>query len=1476
MSVLKVIVRLSVLLCFLICFLVPQQTKASHAAGGELIYEWVSDSTYRFIFKFYRDCGGVPEPNSVSMCYSNSCNATSGNLTLTKMTSLPNGGSNGQQVSTGCANTKNKCDSAASTIPGYREWWYSNTFTLPSRCTSWRFYVGVNARNPSQNLVGTGVFYVEAILNNQDVQDNSSPTFSVKPVPFVCINQSYNYNNGGVDPNNDSMTFEVITPLQIGGGCPSNPVSKTYATKTPSLGLPSNPFQTNNTFLLDTITGQLTFTPSELGAQTVTIKVKEYRNGVLIGSVMRDIQVQVIMCTSTTPTVSTDPTTLTGSQFINNRVVGCAGKPLTFCYDIKSTDTAANLVVTDNHTAAAPGSSTSYANAPSDSVRGCFTWTPGPTDTGTRVFAVTVKDSSCASGGVPITQTFLVPIYIWAVTSAIKDTSICIGDSVQLNAVGGTGYIWSVISGGSPISSLSCTTCKQPFASPTVTTSYIVTSNSSPFCNSNTDTLTVTVNNPPAPSISSNTPVCPGSTLNLFATATGATAFEWLGPNSFTSTAQNPTITNAQIANSGIYAVRAVVNTCTTQYASTNAFVGYPNAPVASSNSPVCENTDLNLTASFISGTVTYSWTGPNGYTSTTQNPTLTGVKPINAGQYIVSATVNGCNSLSDTVNVTVNPAPDTPIAASPVIYCEDVTATALSATGSNLRWYTVATGGSPLTSAPVPNTSTPGTTTYWVTQTDNINICESPRKEVNVIVLAKPMPPTVSPIIYYCQNATASALTATGTNLKWYTVATGGTPLAGAPTPLTNTAGNTTYWVTQTDGSGCESDRAAITVTVFPTPANPTVSSPVNYCQFGSGLPGLATFVTGTSIKWYTSSTGGTGSSSPPAISTATAGTTTYWVTQTINGCESNRQPIVAIIHAKPAPPIVSDTSLCQFTTPIQLTANGQNLRWYATATGGFGSSIAPTPSTTTVGSTKYYVSQTVNGCESDRDSIEVTIIAEPPIPTGVDVTYCQFETAQPLGATGLNLKWYTTFTGGTPLANTPIPATTVANTFYWYVSQTINGCESQRDSVRVIILPKPVPPTVDSLEYCLNIVAPALTATGQNLLWYIGPTGGIGTATAPVPNTSTVGTINYYVSQTVNGCESDRAALAVKTDTSVTARIIFNKTPVCQHDTLSLWHEGVIPDSSTFDWGFDGGVIVSGDTAGPYTLKWDTAGKKTITLNAYRQGCRATDTQTLYVLPVPEASFDMQSEACINQEVMVLPDTGLAHAVNYTWDLKTATKVDSMNNGYKVKWTTAGEKVISLFTISDTGCLSPTVYDTINIREFPMAVIDSSNQYDLCIRTEIELTAQYYPQYKYLWEPEKYFTSNNSNTAKAIIPSAGYVRVNVTDDIGCTGMDSVYVGVHMCCQIYFPDAFSPNGDGKNDIFRIISGGRHTIKSFIVLNRYGQRVFVTTNPSEGWDGTFKGIPQDIGTYYYFIRYVCNDDNADNEIEQKGSIILVR
>ena len=340
------------------------------------------------------------------------------------------------------------------------------------------------------------------------------------------------------------------------------------------------------------------------------------------------------------------------------------------------------------------------------------------------------------------------------------------------------------------------------------------------------------------------------------------------------------------------------------------------------------------------------------------------------AGISVKGHNTQGNGISSDTLHITIQPQVLAPTVTTPVSYCQNATATFLTATGNNLLWYTVSTGGTGSGTSPTPNTVNVGTTTFYVSQT--VNGCESPRASISVVVNSIPTAPTVTSPVSDCQNVTANSLTATGSNLLWYTVLSGGTGSATAPTPNTTNTGTTTYYVSQTV-SGCESPRASISVVINAIPTAPTITTPVSYCQNATATSLTAT---GSNLLWYTVSSGGTGSGTPPIPSTINAGTTTYYVSQTVNGCESPRASISIVVNATPtAPTVTSPVSYCQNATATSLTATGNNLLWYTVSSGGTGSGTSPTPSTVNVGTTTYYVSQTVNGCESPRASISVII---------------------------------------------------------------------------------------------------------------------------------------------------------------------------------------------------------------------------------------------------------------------------------------------------------------------------------------------------------------------------------------------------------------------------------------------------------------------------------------------------------------------
>jgi len=309
-----------------------------------------------------------------------------------------------------------------------------------------------------------------------------------------------------------------------------------------------------------------------------------------------------------------------------------------------------------------------------------------------------------------------------------------------------------------------------------------------------------------------------------------------------------------------------------------------PVTCVATITAPVttiCSGNSVTLTAS--SGS-SYKWF--NGTTQVGTNQTYTATV---GGSYTIQViNASACMATSTATVISVTPLPNTPTVTSPISYCRNATATILSATGTGLKWYTVSTSGTASTTAPTPSTSIAGTTNYYVSQT--VNTCEGPRATIAVTVNALPNAPTVTSPLSYCQNATATILSATGTGLKWYTVSTGGTASTTAPIPSTATAGTTNYYVSQTVNT-CEGPRATIAVTVNALPnATITVGSSTTFCAGGSVL---LTASSSSSYKWLN----GTNQVGTNQTFTATsAGTYTVTLTNAA-ACSSVSAPVTVTV---------------------------------------------------------------------------------------------------------------------------------------------------------------------------------------------------------------------------------------------------------------------------------------------------------------------------------------------------------------------------------------------------------------------------------------------------------------------------------------------------------------------------------------------------------------------------------------------------
>jgi hypothetical protein len=366
-------------------------------------------------------------------------------------------------------------------------------------------------------------------------------------------------------------------------------------------------------------------------------------------------------------------------------------------------------------------------------------------------------------------------------------------------------------------------------------------------------------------------------------------------------------------------------------------------------------------------GTYTYQWKeGVNNATGTSNTAAFepSGTYLTTASTYRFTRTVTSCGATTTTpgmLTLVVIATPAAPEASSPQTFCSSPTPTIanLSATGTDIKWYYSRGESAQLT----PSHFLGSNVTYYASQT--IDGCESAKTAVLAIIYDTPVTPTASSPQTFCSatNPTVANLSITSTaTIKWYDVSHGGSSLS-TTTALTSGA---TYYAARTYG-GCESARKAVTVIIYDTPDAPEASSPQTFCS--SPTPRVSSLsATGTAVKWYNVASGGSSLSTTTILTSAT-----YYATQTAtNGCESPRKAVEVTISPPPDAPETGPHYFCSPPNPTvaDMVAIGTDIKWYNVASGG--SSLS---TTTALASGVYYATQTINGCESARKAVEVTV---------------------------------------------------------------------------------------------------------------------------------------------------------------------------------------------------------------------------------------------------------------------------------------------------------------------------------------------------------------------------------------------------------------------------------------------------------------------------------------------------------------------
>lgn len=254
-------------------------------------------------------------------------------------------------------------------------------------------------------------------------------------------------------------------------------------------------------------------------------------------------------------------------------------------------------------------------------------------------YTVTISDASgCSSIKEVATAVATAPV-----VTVSNNSPICAGNTLRLSANGGTQYRWEGPNGFS-------STLQNPEISNTLklnSGSYVVTVTNKSGCTAVSQTA-VTVNDGSSINamIKSNSPVCSGDSIKL--TASGGLIYSWSGPNGFKSTQTSVVIPNAQKMQEGTYMVTVTgANTCTVSVQTVVAINAQPQVS-ATCNSPVCAGLDATLTAQ---GGTNFSWSGPDNFKSTQQNPVISKVETKNAGTYTVTVTdSNNCKKAASTI----------------------------------------------------------------------------------------------------------------------------------------------------------------------------------------------------------------------------------------------------------------------------------------------------------------------------------------------------------------------------------------------------------------------------------------------------------------------------------------------------------------------------------------------------------------------------------------------------------------------------------------------------------------------------------------------------------------------------------------------------------------------------------------------------------------------------------------------------------
>ncbi len=640
--------------------LTSYSAKATHIVGGDITVKSLGANNFQVTLTLFFDCiNGSPgafDPFVNIGVFDLLTNATIDSISIGLTDSLT------LTLGDSCFTPPNLC---------VRQQRYIDTINLANNPNGYYLSWHRCCRNGIiTNIVNPGasgnVFYVE--IPDPALQ-NSSPTFSNYPDAFMCVNTFNTDTFAATDIDGDSLVYSFSDPYD----CASNAICGSLVAYPPTAAGPYTnvpwlaPYSGTNIFgdplqTINNLTGIISTTPPNLGLFVFCVQVDEYRNGVKIGEIRRDVQYSVLTC--------------------NIAVAGIVGP---------------NPVCLGNSTTLTASGGTSYM------------WNTGqtgsaitltPTATGSYTYIVTATKASCTD-----TAELVFQVNPYPVVNAVGNATICPGQPVSISASGATSYVWS------PATGLSNPTISNPVATPSTSTNYTVTGTTAGCAD--TSVVAITVFTPVPPTAGPPLTICNGANATL--SVSGGSNYVWSPSSGLNnSTIANPVASN--VTSSNTYTVTSLdANGC---LSSVTQAVSVSNpVATASGNTTICMNAQATLTSSSTPTAASYTWSPATGLSNPNiANPVFTPTSPGTWTFTVTITTIDGC-ICSNTVAVTVNPLPVVNATAGGVI-CSGQSVT-LNASGATSYVWTPSTGlSNPAISNPIANPVQ--TTTYIVTGITN------------------------------------------------------------------------------------------------------------------------------------------------------------------------------------------------------------------------------------------------------------------------------------------------------------------------------------------------------------------------------------------------------------------------------------------------------------------------------------------------------------------------------------------------------------------------------------------------------------------------------------------------------------------------------------------------------------------------------------------------------------------------------------